>query len=531
MAFVVAAFWFVSRAAHPFASHAAIALSVLLSAWILAPVLQPGPDLVAMVFPAAMLYTLSRSTGRWVSVIVLAGLQVLWANMSPTHVVGPLLCLAYVAGSAYRQRRNEEPSGAGVAHYLVCGGAALLCCFAQPYGLAGFTASVLDMLGVEPQMTGAWISSYAGLVQHSLPKHLTTLVLAIGAGGLLTYRERLPLGLTLAGIIGLLCCFSTRHLELFGLLVCPFMALSLSSLVATRDPRQMLLTVGTVVVAGFTLFAMTTNRYAAWSGGVFRFSPGGQDQQTVSGLAVRWLTEHAENDARIFHHPHDAGYLLWQRPQTRVVIDPRRSVHGEERLHGYVAACAGEGDAVRTALDEVEPDIVLVNLTWPGGGRLARGLLASGFWQQAYVDGASLVLVPRAEAADYTDLVKDGTGPQMMEGARRAVRDAVEDGRFSSRVATMVGAGELYFGLGMWREAAAAYELVCGTYATMAEGWYRLGFAYAQLDDLAAAESALQRAMELRPGEERYMSLTADVLERLGREADAKQLRQSIPSK
>jgi len=106
-----------------------------------------------------------------------------------------------------------------------------------------------------------------------------------------------------------------------------------------------------------------------------------------------------------------------------------------------------------------------------------------------------------------------------------AVRDASEAGRFSPDASAMVGAGELFFYLQQWKRAAAAYELVCSTYPSMSEAWFRLGYANLELERPEQAAAALDCAVELSAKDSRIVRAAAEAYELLGQPEEAERLR------
>lgn len=530
LAAVFVAFLLLALVAREVASSVSVALAILLSVWILAPTLAPTPATLTLVFPAAYLFILRRPTCSAMAIIILAALQVVWINLSPSGVIGPILCLLFLVGATCRKRQepsaSRKPVTFGVATLVTA-----LACTGNPYGLSAVEAGFADLLGFQSQMAPFWISNYAAMASHSLPRHLTTAALAVGAGGLLTYRGRLPLGTTLVAILGLLCCFSPGHLAFFSVLICPFMALSLSGvameLTRNYQTARALLHITApatvILITGFTWFIMITNVYASWSGRASRFGLG-SDTALVPSQAVAALSAFGES-TRILHHPHDAGYMLWNRPDQKVAIDARAGFYRTETMQQFLGAFSGRGGDVEACLEQVQPDIVLINLTWPGSGYFLRSLLETGFFIQAYIDGTAVVLLSITSSSPRLSDFPVERGLQALETHRQTVREALEAGRFPSHISTMVGAGELFFYLQQWKHAAAAYELVCNTYPTMGEAWFRLGYANLELERPQQAAAALARAVDLSPKNSRIINAAAEAYDLLGQPEEAGRLR------
>ena len=76
-----------------------------------------------------------------------------------------------------------------------------------------------------------WISPFSGEFVVSIPKHVTTIALAVGAGGLITFRGKLPLALTsLALLAAVLAVVMGLHMHIFALVAFPFFAISFNAL-------------------------------------------------------------------------------------------------------------------------------------------------------------------------------------------------------------------------------------------------------------------------------------------------------------
>src|SRR5579862_673066 len=94
-----------------------------------------------------------------------------------------------------------------------------------------------------------------------------------------------------------------------------------------------------------------------------------------------------EFQGNIFNHYDWGGYLIWKLYPSRVFIDGRADVYGEEFLSQYASTYQFKNDW-RQILDRWQIESVLV----PPNSALAAGLAQNSDWQAVYEDNQAVVL-------------------------------------------------------------------------------------------------------------------------------------------
>ena len=118
------------------------------------------------------------------------------------------------------------------------------------------------------------------------------------------------------------------------------------------------------------------------------------EMQSFPARAVVFLQTHPPSGP-IFNHYDWGGYLVWKLyPATRVFIDGRADLYGEELLNQFADTYQFKG-AWRQNLRRWNIDTVLV----PVGSALATGLRSAPGWRVAYKDSQAVILTEPAHAA------------------------------------------------------------------------------------------------------------------------------------
>jgi len=229
----VLAFVLLVPVARRWANFPAIALAILLCAWLLALRMDVSSALFTAIFPAVflnLLYSRARPVLLWT---ILPLSQWLWANMFPSFVLGPLLLLLMALQSHF-VRKSDAEACYSPKTYISLAGLCLLTTAINPYGLK-LHAHIIE-LWQRPSLIymSDWISPFAGSFDTGLPGFLLVLTLVIGAFGLITYREKLPIMLTIiVGLAAFLSVRSLRFIEQLAILIFPFVCLAMQAVLNT----------------------------------------------------------------------------------------------------------------------------------------------------------------------------------------------------------------------------------------------------------------------------------------------------------
>lgn len=488
-----------------------ISLAILLGVWMIGPRYQIGPHLWAFLFAAIFLSILSSHFAAWklAGVIVL---QVLWANMDASFLLGPAICAVF-AIERFAQRNasdNEAGWSFGAAAGLTVG--CLIATLINPYHVRLWQVVSIPVLRQSPAVR-EWVSPFAALFPESLySKKLLTLALVIGAGGLLAERRRLPLAVTTLAIVSaFVAVVAIYHVAFFAVLALPFLALSLEAIggaLISMGERAMpsirawgerLVGAVSVAAAGFSLLLFFTNIFFVATGSAAAFGVGVNHNVFPSG-AIELLSK-AAFPARAFNMPADGGYLLWRLPERPVFSDTRPGVYDGNFFQLGSQCLAGQDEAWKTLDEKWGVAAAVLNCAAPSAAQTARTLLLSQQWVLAFFDGVTAVLLRNQESvceilAD--EKIRDA-GLQALERERQAYARALGGYVRPPNSASLIGAGNFYMTMGRYKEAAVVYELLTRGAPEMAAAWINLGVARLQLGQVKEAEVALTQATRLAP--------------------------------
>lgn len=541
VAAVVVAFLLLGRVARRYAGPVSMSLAVLLAGWLMAPEFRVSPEVFSLVFPAILIAVLSRGAPGWLAMPILAATQILWTNFSMTFLVGPMIGGAFAVAEFYRRRTDEDSDEVdGLPRYLVATALLIVACFVSPYGPRAPLHAASHLFGASAIFSLEQTSPFAFLVHHPLPGQLNALALAIGAGGLLTYRKRLPMGLTLVAVLGAVFSLSGRHPNLFPrthllfpMLAFPFLALSLSAIGEALTARGPLSKPGAAALLGrvgeticllialFTVGALATNHYYRFSGQAASMGARA-DTQMVPAAAVELLGRE-DFPQPLLHLHQDAGFLAWQAPHLKLFVDTRPGVQPRELHKALLRAIGGDTSAWNALLDEWRPASILLNATAPESGPLAGFLAASEDWEPVYMDGTSVVFLrPDAAAGMNADQLRVQS-LQTLEARRQKLRQQLRNPLRAPFSGAMLGASHYFYHVGRLPQAEAAAELVTQMLPCLREGWAMLGSCRLQAGDAVGAVEALQVAVRNEERNPRTWQLLSVALEQQGDPAAAQE--------
>lgn len=500
--------------ARRYAGPASIAAALVLCGWLTAPVLTVGPATGILIFPAVMIFLLYRKRPTALAWGGVLAAQLAWANMHVSFFLGPLICLAFAYDAGRRARLEEEDEEDEAPYYgrkqlLLLAAAAVAVTFINPYVSQLHAHAFATWADPATRLFHTWISPYSGQFGSPLAKHMLTLGLAVGALGLLTYRERLPGGLTAVAILGAaLGVTKGSHPHLFALLAFPFFALSVGAgaryllrVVEKRAPRQVVLFRGAgSLVAGLLALASTA---AVATGAYYRAS----GSASAPGLDVNYglfpehaaeLIEHPQFPERALNLVQDGGFLAWRYPDHKVFIDQRARLYGGVFYLQLMKALSGDAQAWGAIEEEFAPEAVILNCTLPGAGPALRDLTGQRRWNLAYLDGTTAILLKDLPhlASLANDAELQASGLQHLEADHRRYRERLRDASGAAAAPSMIGAGNAFLHLHRFKEAAAAYALLVSGVPSMDTARANLGFALLQDGQAEQAVQMLEAACE-----------------------------------
>ncbi len=296
----LAAFLLAIAAGKPAQARMATAATLLICGWLIAPVFQLGPALVALALAGLTLFQLSRAGGALSSWLVLIPVQILWTNIHSSFLLPPLLTLAYVIQTASGPKTAAPGSGMPIPKALIgLASALLLVTLLNPYGLGLHRSVIATATNPTLSVLTEWVSPFSSEFTASWYRHISTGVIVLVASGFVLVRERLPLAPTLTAVIGaFLMVLSPRYVAFSALLVAPFLALSITNLSHLIRQKQggdersnrLLSRVAMILLAvtGLaTLFTLTTNRYYIRTGSLSSFGAGVAGEVTPEAACAK----------------------------------------------------------------------------------------------------------------------------------------------------------------------------------------------------------------------------------------------------
>ncbi|HKL21430.1 MAG TPA: hypothetical protein VJ904_06460, partial [Tichowtungia sp.] len=268
-------------------------LALLLCSWLILPVFNPSPVAFALLFTALFVTLLYRVKSFPVLAVILLILQVLWTNMHPSFLFGPVLILFFAIEHRQEARtvsRNSLMSPLTKKLFALAG-ASLLVTLVNP-NLINLHTHVLGNWGLLTGTEGLeWISLFSSGFPQGLISSLTIFALILGAGGLITLQKKLPTMITMLALTGaFLTVRSIGALQSFAVLALPFMILSFNAvseylsrtlttaLKANEDVLHDVMVIVTLVLMFLSAGTLITNSAYVGIGSASRFGLGIEEE-------------------------------------------------------------------------------------------------------------------------------------------------------------------------------------------------------------------------------------------------------------
>jgi hypothetical protein len=489
-------------------------LALLLCARLLLPVFNPGPGAFFMLFTALFLTLLYRVKNFNLLAILLLVLQVLWTNMHPSFLFGPLLIL-FFAFENWQETRGSSRTAMVTPltnKLFVLSIVALAATLINPNLInlhRHVLANAMVMMGKENL---EWVSLFSGFFPQTFFNNLTRFALLLGAGGLVTLQKKLPAMLTLLALTGAaMSVVSPGLTHLFVFLALPFLVLSFNSVsdYLTRTLTMVFKTSDSALhklMTGITLLlmvlstgALITNRAYINIGSASKFGLGVEEGSFP--VAAAGILSRPDFPKTILNIPHDGGYIAMQTPGRKVFCDSRTSFYGPAFYRTLNGALLGVPAAWKTVLTDYNPHAVVLNGCWPDAGALANRLIASRAWKLVYFDGASVILV--RDLPEYETLIKDPAiqkyGLAVLKKDRSDYLKENKGFIKAGNPSRLIGAGGLYLALNRSQEAEAVYRVLTQNAPEMAGGWLGLGQSLLLQKQITKGTEYMEKAARITP--------------------------------
>lgn len=508
VALLLAALAVLIPAARRYGNGYAVGFALVLSAWLLTPASTVNPAVASLIFPALFCAVLSRPRVAWVYLVSLVPLQILWGSIHSSFLLGPILVTLVL----FQARPGGRPPDAPPVGPLFKTAAILL--------VACLAATLIHPFGpgVYQWMTAQWSlpldtttltgqSPFAFQFAFSSSSLVFYVALAISAGGLIAYKERLPMLFTGAAVLTAFLAMLTRQTPiLFAVLAFPFITLSFTAVSqavakALRNKDQesapmagwipvLLL----VILVGASAANLISNRYYRGQATAARFGLGVETALFPDGAVA--LLQHEAFPERALNLAHDGGYLAWTCPERRIGLDTRMQVFGTEQYQEIAKALlSNETEAWAQLERDLEVEAVILNACHRNDSTVALNLILRHGYRLTWFDGTSLVLLKPTPANRVLseDTALQAAGLALLEQSRQAYLQEAASGR-AGLPPRLIGAASLFFQLQRYPEAESLYRTLTTVAPHMSNGWFNLGVAAFQNGHNEEALEAMENA-------------------------------------
>ncbi|MBI9021351.1 MAG: hypothetical protein JEZ10_08885, partial [Verrucomicrobia bacterium] len=518
VAIVLASFILLFRFGKKWGGPLSQGLALLLCTWLLLPVFNPGPAAFFLLFTALFLTLLYRIKNFNLLAALLLILQLLWTNMHPSFLFGPILILFFAIENWQETRGGSRAAMVTplTNRLFALSAIALLVTLINP-NLINLHRHVLSNWKVLTGTDGLeWISLFSSGFPQTFIKNLTVFSLVLGAGGLITLQKKLPTMITMLALLGaFLTVRSIGSLQAFALLAFPFLVLSFDAIgeylsrsltTVTKISENLLhglLAVVALILMVTTAGSLITNGAYINMGSASRFGLGVQED--AFPVAAAGILERADFPARMINLAHDGGYLSLQNPQRKIFCDTRTSFYGTDFYKTLNSALLGQAAAWKTILSDWNPHAIVLNGAWMDSGALANRLVASRAWKLVYFDGATILLV--RDLPEYASLINDPSiqkyGLSILETAQQKYKTESQGLFKTGNSSRLIGAGGLYLALNRPAEAETAYALLTKNSPSMATAWLGLGQSMILQKQISKGIGYMEQAAAITPSSSR----------------------------
>lgn len=511
-------------------------LALLLCAWLLMPVFNPSPIAFFMLFTALYVTLLYKLKNFNLLAILLIALQVLWTNMHPSFLFGPVLILFFAIENWQETKHASRTSMVTPLTGKLFGlaGASLAVTLINPSAINLHRHIISNWALLSGTEGLEWISLFSSGFPQGYITSLTIFALVLGAGGLITLQKKLPAMITMLALVGaFLTVRSIGALAAFCFLALPFMILSFNAVSeyltrtltsAFKANETMLhdaMVIITLILMIATMGSLVTNTAYVNSGSASGFGLGVEDQAFPA--AAIGIMEREDFPERILNLSHDGGYIAFMLPGKKVFSDTRTSFYGEDFYKTLTLAMLGRPGAWKTIQNDWNPDAIVLNGAWPDAGALANRLIASRAWKMVYFDGSTILIVKNLP--EYQTLIEDSTiqvyGTKVLENSRKkyiAGNMGLIKSPNSSRI---IGASGLLLALNRPVEAESLYRVLTRNCPDMAQAWLGLGQSLMLQKKLTKGIAAMERAVDITPSSSRVWMALYQAYRLQGNEAKA----------
>jgi hypothetical protein len=362
-------------------------LAVLWAAWATMPVWGVRPQVISLLLTSLWLLLLDRSARNPKILWWTLPLTLLWVNLHAGFALGLVLSALYIFGEWIERAMAHDSHG--FQNIRFHGFILLLDIMLVPLNPNGARLFFYPIETLRSAAMQKYIAEWASPNFHHA-EYLPFLVIVLATIAALAWADKAlrarDLVLLVVGLYAGLC--SIRMIPLFVFIAAPLICRRIGILSVERPQglnsqgARPWLNVG--IVLAMVLFAIVNLIR------IIQREPVAEAQRFPT-RAVAFLEAHPPG--HLFNHYDWGGYLIWKLyPSTRVFIDGRADVYGEEFLNQFAATYQLKDDW-REALQRWKIDTVLV----PADSALATGLRSSPGWSVSYEDSQAIILKARPD--------------------------------------------------------------------------------------------------------------------------------------
>jgi len=385
------------------------------------------PELVSYVLLAgfaAILVHHRRRGGRLVWLLPV--LQILWVNLQPLFVLGPIVVATMLADAAAGAAWSAPDSQAGERRRALTLALVLAACVAaclvNPYGADGAYQPFLlldEMRGSVFKSVISELWTPFAFLETAAVRWFLALIAAAALSAAINLR-RLDRFWTLLAVSQLwLAVTAVRNVPLFAIVAIPFILSNVErTFLWNRRSGRALVVSGRVTslaaigLAAWFSVSLVSGRYYAQRNDPNRFGLGIAERSRPD-RAVDFL-ERADVGGNVLGTLPENSYLVWRG--HRVYADPRLEVYGEELFQNYLDV-QRDPAAFRAAVERYDIRTGLVGLEATAVARLFR---REG-WPLVYLDEVAAVFVRPDSAGGLDPIASDAE----LRAAVGAIRDAL----------------------------------------------------------------------------------------------------------
>jgi tetratricopeptide (TPR) repeat protein len=486
--------------------------ALLIAGHLIFQTIDVGPQVVMMLFLALFIFMLNTSARIAVLFGSLIPLQILWTNMHGSFLYGPVLaCLAAFQaaqkrkGPAGRKKSQTVPA----TSFLLLAVILLIATVANPSFLKLHGQVIAGLKSPAPSY---WSSLFIEYFQIPALKPLILFVMVLGAGGLITLKNKLPIMLTTLAIYGAFLVWTSPQMAiLFAVLSFPFVVLSLKaiseyihgSLEHMLGSQARLLVPATsivyVLLVILSLIPIANNCAYAKTASASNFGLGIQEELYPSDIEALINDPAFPAPEKTINLAADGGYLAFNYGR-KIFIDYRPGRYDKDLLIELNEMLLGSKEAYDSIYDRYRPEAFVINTLTPSAAQGIVTLLGQRIWKLAYFDGTTAILILNKESLEpvLNNKQMQAAGLAKLEKARADY--AAEAGACSAgNPAELIGSGKVFLAFNRPAEAEAIFALLLKNNGSIPGAWIGLGNSQLLLKNFDGAIESLKTATKVAP--------------------------------